>query len=163
MWSISWIFSSLVTIEPFLLLQRLINLNVNTDIVLWIRNILRDRRQRVGVNGHCPKSLYWILGHPKVVYVCPCLFWIYTDHIRKTNRKQRWLLAFNKTNQNTQEVTNERFLTWTRYNNANVQYAFTKAIDGQTDIKHDIEEILRFLRFVSDHAKRCNLLFFLTY
>ena len=40
--------------------------------------------------------------------------------ITSNNRKQRWLLAFKKTNQNTHEVKNERFLISTRQNNVRI-------------------------------------------
>ena len=39
------------------------------------------------------------------------------NHLTVLRRKQRWLLAFKKTNQNTQEVKTERFLIRTRQNN----------------------------------------------
>ena len=50
-----------------------------------------------------------------------------------------------KTNQNTQEVENERcFLTSTRQNNVQISayVAFNKATNGQTDIKHEKEKKL---------------------
>ena len=39
-----------------------------------------------------------------------------TETVLEKNQKQRWLLAFKETNQNTQEVKTERFLK-TRQNN----------------------------------------------
>ena len=53
--------------------------------------------------------------------------------VKSTNRKQRWLQAFKKTNQNTQEVTNECFLIWTRQNNVWIFGIRCKATNGQTD------------------------------
>ena len=41
-------------------------------------------------------------------------------HRRRKHRKQTWLLAFKKTNQNTHEVKNERFLISTRQNNVRI-------------------------------------------
>ena len=40
--------------------------------------------------------------------------------LQTKNRKQRWLLTFLKTNQNTQEVNNERFLISTRQNHVRI-------------------------------------------
>ena len=40
------------TIEPYVLLKRLIDLHVNSDLVLWKRDFLRDRPQRVCVNEY---------------------------------------------------------------------------------------------------------------
>ena len=40
------------TTEPYVLLKRLIDLHVNSNFVLWIRDFLRDRPQRVCVNGY---------------------------------------------------------------------------------------------------------------
>ena len=62
------------------------------------------------------------------------------------NQKQRWLLvkvlAFKETNQNTQEVRNERFLISTIQNNVHIFaicYLY-KATNRQTDVKHEKEK-----------------------
>ena len=55
----------------------------------------------------------------------------------KQIRKQRWLLAFKKANQNTQAVKNERFLISTRETlcKFSAKVAFNKVTDWQTDKK----------------------------
>ena len=54
------------------------------------------------------------------------------------------MLAFKKTNPNTQEVKYERFLIETRLNNVHIFgiyiIAFNKATDGQTDLKEENDE-----------------------
>ena len=40
------------TIEPYVLLKRLIDLHVNSDLVLWHRDFLRDRPHWISVNEY---------------------------------------------------------------------------------------------------------------
>ena len=54
-----------------------------------------------------------VIRHTEYVWNIHC-------RVSTENRKQRWLLAFKETNQNSQEVKNERFLIWTRQDNARI-------------------------------------------
>ena len=58
----------------------------------------------------------------------------------KKNRKQRWLLAFKKADQNTQEVKNERFLISTRQKQSENFRHTLPLTKRQTDIKHEKEK-----------------------
>ena len=42
--------SAFSTIQPHVVIKRLLDLEVNTDLVLWITQFLRDRPQRVRLN-----------------------------------------------------------------------------------------------------------------
>ena len=44
--------SAFNTIEPYVLLKRLVDLPLSLNLVLWIRDFFRDRLQRVSVNGY---------------------------------------------------------------------------------------------------------------
>ena len=57
--------------------------------------------------------------------------------LKKPHRKQRWLLAFKKTNQNTQKVKNERFLISTRQNSANF-----RSLRGRVFFTYDLQQWL---------------------
>ena len=49
--------SAFNTIEQYVLLERPIDLPVNSNLVLWIRDFLRDRPQRVCVNGYLSEEV----------------------------------------------------------------------------------------------------------
>ena len=75
--------SAFNTIEPYVLLKRLINMHVNTNIILWISDFLRERPQRVCVNGHMSDEIIVNVGAPQGCVLSPTLFSIYTDHMRR--------------------------------------------------------------------------------
>jgi hypothetical protein len=73
--------SAFNTIQPHLLLKRLLDLNVNSTIVLWTREFLRDRPQRVSVSGILSDELIVNTGAPQGCCLSPTLFSIYTNEI----------------------------------------------------------------------------------
>ena len=73
--------SAFNTIQPHLLLSRLIDLDVSPHIVLWIRSFLRDRPQRVNVNRSLSNELVLSTGAPQGCVLSPILFSIYTNEI----------------------------------------------------------------------------------
>ena len=73
--------SAFNTIEPYVLLKRLIDLHVNSNLVLWIRDFLRDRPQRVCVNGYLSEEVVLNSGAPQGCVLPPMLFSIYTIHM----------------------------------------------------------------------------------
>ena len=54
--------SAFNTIEPYVLLKRLMDWHVNSNLVLWIGDFLRDRLQRVCVNGYLSEEVVLISG-----------------------------------------------------------------------------------------------------
>ena len=72
--------SAFNTIEPYVLLKRLIDLHANSNLVLWIR-VLRDRPQRVCVNGYLSEDVVLNSGAPQVCVLSPMLFSVYTNHM----------------------------------------------------------------------------------
>ena len=69
--------SAFNTIEPYVLLKRLIVLHVNSNLVLWIRDFLRDRPQRVCVYGYLSEEVVLNSGAPQGCVLSPMLFSIY--------------------------------------------------------------------------------------
>ena len=76
---------------------------------------------------------------------------------RKKNRKQRWLQAFKKTNQNTQEVKTERFFFY-RLDKTVCEFStyvtFNKATNGQTDINHEKENRLSWMSLLTTTGEK---------
>ena len=72
--------SAFNTVEPYVLLKRLTDLHVNSDLVLWIR-VLRDRPQRVCVNGHLSEEVVLNSGAPQGCVLSSMLFSVYTNHM----------------------------------------------------------------------------------
>ena len=106
------------------------------------------------VAGAMAMALCCILGH-----VCA---WIRQNSraedrpsdIRETNRKQRWLIAFKKTNK-----THKRF-KWTLFNVDKTKQStfsayipFNKVTDGQTDTKHGKAERLESMSLPMDRVE----------
>ena len=77
--------SAFNTIQPHLLIKRLLDLEVNHTIVLWIRQFLSDRPQRVIVNGHMSGELTLNTGAPQGCVLSPILFSIYTNDVMLSN------------------------------------------------------------------------------
>ena len=64
-----------------MLLKRLIDLHVNSNLVLWIRDFLQDRPQRVCMNGYLSEEVVLNSGAPQGRVLSPMLFSIYTTHM----------------------------------------------------------------------------------
>jgi hypothetical protein len=73
--------SAFNTLQPHLLFSRLLDLDVHSNIVLWIRAFLCDRPQRVSVNGCMSKELVLNTGAPQGCVLSPVLFSIYTNEL----------------------------------------------------------------------------------
>ena len=67
--------------EPYVLLKRLIDLHVNSNLVLWIRDFLRDRPQRASVNGYMSEDAVLNSGSLQGCVLSLMLFSIYTNHM----------------------------------------------------------------------------------
>ena len=67
--------------EPYVLLKRLTDLHVSSNLVLWIRDFLRERPQRVCMSGYLSEEVILNSGAPQVCVLSPMLFSIYTNHM----------------------------------------------------------------------------------
>ena len=70
------------------LIQRLLDLDINSDLVLWIRQFLRDRPHRVSLNARMlfkpvlSDEIVVNTGAPQGCVLSPVLFSLYTNDIR---------------------------------------------------------------------------------
>ena len=74
--------SAFNTIQPHLLAQKLIALNVNTSTILWIIEFLTHRTQYVNLNGKSSETLITNTGAPQGCVLSPVLYSIYTKDYR---------------------------------------------------------------------------------
>jgi hypothetical protein len=77
--------SAFKTMQTHILLQRLLNLSVNGGIILWIKDFLSDRPQRVLMKGFFSNELVLNTGAPQGCVLSPLLFSIYTDEMKVQN------------------------------------------------------------------------------
>ena len=83
--------SAFNTIHTHFLIKKLLNLEVNPDLILWIRQFLCDRPQRVRLNGPlCRDSvlsdeIVVNTGAPQECVLSPILFSICTNDISSNN------------------------------------------------------------------------------
>ena len=77
--------SAFNTIQPHILLKRLLDLHTNTTLVFWIKAFLCDRPQRVSVQNHLSNELVLNTGAPQGCVLSPVLFSVYTDELRCNN------------------------------------------------------------------------------
>ena len=73
--------SAFNTIQPHLLLKRLIDLDVSPSLILWTRSFLCDRPQRVIVNGVLSNEIVVNTGAPQGCTLSPLLFSVYTNEM----------------------------------------------------------------------------------
>lgn len=73
--------SAFNTLQPHLLISRLLDLQVSPSVVLWIRAFLCDRPQRVSVGGSLSEELVLNTGAPQGCVLSPVLFSIYTNEL----------------------------------------------------------------------------------
>ena len=74
--------SAFNTVEPLLILKRLAYLDVHPLIILTIRDFLRERPQRVCINGTFSDTIVTNTGCPQGCCLSPTLFSIYTDFMK---------------------------------------------------------------------------------
>ena len=77
--------SAFNSIEPVVLLKRLIDLGVNSNLVLFINDFLKERPQKVFASGKYSDEIVISTGAPQGCVLSPTLFSIYTDEIRFQN------------------------------------------------------------------------------
>ncbi|KAF7668159.1 hypothetical protein LDENG_00027400 [Lucifuga dentata] len=71
--------SAFNTIQPFILIQKLKQLNVNSSIVKWYHSFLTNRTQRVKVNDSLSQLKTISTGAPQGCVSSPVLFTLYTN------------------------------------------------------------------------------------
>ena len=73
--------SAFNTLQTHILIKRLLDLDVTSSLVLWIKSFLSDRPQRVNVNGTLSNEIVINTGAPQGCVLSPLLFSIYTNEL----------------------------------------------------------------------------------
>ena len=77
--------SAFNTIQPHIMIRKLLELNVPADICLWVLNFLSDRTQTVRIGNKHSSVLTLNTGAPQGCVLSPVLFILYTDTLCATD------------------------------------------------------------------------------
>ena len=78
--------SAFNTIQPHLLMDKLINMNVNAKLIVWIRSFLSYRLQYVNFNGTLSDVIEINTSAPQGCVMSAVLFMIYTSDCRSLSK-----------------------------------------------------------------------------
>ncbi len=85
--------SAFNTVQPHILLRHLSDLHVSSNLILWIREFLRERPQCVGINKILSDCLVLNTGVPQGCVLSPLLFSLYTNEFQ-CNSKNLSLIKY---------------------------------------------------------------------
>ena len=74
--------SAFNTIQPHIMMQKLVNMSVNPRLILWINEFLTCRPQYVKFSEHKSDTIYTNTGAPQGCVLSPILFTLYTSDCR---------------------------------------------------------------------------------
>ena len=144
--------SAFNTIQPHMLMEKLISLNVSPPLVLWIHEFLVGRVQYVKFKDQISDSIVTNTGAPQGCVLSPLLFSLYTNDCRSRNECNKIFkyaddtaivsLCVNKDVIYREEVNN--FSTWCKDNFLELNVNKTKEliIDfSKTPVQHEPLEI----------------------
>ena len=77
--------SAFNTIQPHLLMRKLFDFGVNTNLIRWIKEFMVNRTQYVSVNGIHSAILPMSTGAPQGCVLSPLLFILYTNDCQLSN------------------------------------------------------------------------------
>ena len=92
--------SAFNTIQPHVLIKKLLNLGVNSHLILWVRQFLSDRPQRVRLNGQFGRDpimsdeIIVNTGAPQGCVLSPIQFSIYTNAISCNNSRLTLIIKY---------------------------------------------------------------------
>ena len=116
--------SAFNTIQVHIMLNRLINLQVNPNIILWIYSFLSHRQQYVKLNGTISDTVYTETGAPQGCVLSPLLFTLYTNTCRSDSLSCKIfkyaddtaLVGFCLNNDNEYQNAVKYFISWCKEN-----------------------------------------------
>ena len=85
--------SAFNTIKPYLLLNELSTMNVNTNVIKWIDAFMLQRPQYVTVNGTTSTVLHTSTGAPQGCVISPILPVLYTNDC-VCNERESFMIKF---------------------------------------------------------------------
>ena len=74
--------SAFNTMQVHILIQKLVSMNVNPLLSLWISDFLSNRTQRVNINKSLSSCIVSNTGVPQGCVLSPLLFTLYTGNLR---------------------------------------------------------------------------------
>ena len=77
--------SAFNTIQPHLLVQKLLNMKLPSSVISWIFDYLTSRLQYVRLNGLLSSAISTNTGEPQGTVLAPFLFALYTADCRSTD------------------------------------------------------------------------------
>lgn len=77
--------SAFNTIQPHLLVRKLLHLGVNPQMILWIYDFLTDRSQKVRFNSCISSSKMINTGAPQGCVLSPILYTLYTNNCQASS------------------------------------------------------------------------------
>ena len=77
--------SAFSTIQPHLLVQKLLNMKLPASVIYWIFDYLTRRLQYVRLNGLLSSTISTNTGEPQGTVLAPFLFVLYTADCRSTD------------------------------------------------------------------------------
>ena len=78
--------SAFNTIQPHILIRKLIDMGVNSYLILWLHSFLTERTQKVFYQGNVSTELSTNTGAPQGRVLSPILFTLYTSDCRSWNK-----------------------------------------------------------------------------
>lgn len=76
--------SAFNTLQPHLMGRKLLQMDIDPHLILWVLSFLTNRPQRVRVNGHLSAPRTISTGSPQGSVISPLLFTLYTDNCRSS-------------------------------------------------------------------------------
>uniref|UniRef100_A0A3P9KDL8 Reverse transcriptase domain-containing protein n=1 Tax=Oryzias latipes TaxID=8090 RepID=A0A3P9KDL8_ORYLA len=81
--------SAFDTVQPAILVKKMLEMNVNPDMVKWFFSLLTDRTQQVKLNGTFSKRLSCNTGIPQGAVSSPLLFTLYTNSCQSSHTQNK--------------------------------------------------------------------------
>ena len=116
--------SAFNTIQPHILLKKLLDMGVNCNILLWIEKFLTFRPQFVKVNSAHSSILYTNTGAPQGCVLSPVLFTLYTNDCTSNSPNNLMvkfaddaaLVGLIQENEHSYRENIDSFVTWCEHN-----------------------------------------------
>ena len=83
--------SAFNTIQPHLLVKKLLDMEVNSNIIHWVNSFLTHREQQVRINSTVSPKLVINTGAPQGCVLSPILYTIYTNDCTTINPENQMI------------------------------------------------------------------------